>query len=84
MITANEANRIARDKVEADRRRALSMVENFIEISAKCGKFQATIATDEVITLDTLEEIEKTYRELGYECIKKSCKDSDTTLTIMW
>lgn len=83
MITANEANKIARDKIEANRKQAFKMVENYVEISAKCGRFQATIGTDEIISKDTLEEIAKLYGNLGYECSMKE-EPMVTKLVICW
>lgn len=86
MITSDEARKLAIDKIEKDRQQALTMVDNLIEISAKCGKFQAHVNEDETITREILRQIKEKYESLGYKCeIGNSGNFEDyDILTISW
>ena len=86
MITSDEARKLAIDKIEKDRQQALTMVDNLIEMSAKCGKFQARVNEDETITREILRQIKEKYESLGYTCVidnSGTYEDFDV-LTITW
>lgn len=86
MITSDEARKLANDKIEKDRQQALTMVDNLIEMSAKCGRFQARVNEDETITREILRQIKEKYESLGYTCVidnSGTYEDFDV-LTITW
>lgn len=86
MITSDEARKLANDKIEKDRQQALTMVDNLIEMSAKCGRFQARVNEDETITREILRQIKEKYESLGYTCLidnSGTYEDFDV-LTITW
>lgn len=86
MITVDEARKIALDKIEKDREQALTLADNLIEMTAKCGKFQAKINEDDRITREILRQIKEKYESLGYTCVidnSGTYEDFDV-LTITW
>ena len=89
MMTANEARQTAIAKIEKDREQALSLADNVIEMSAKCGKFQTQINEDEMITREILRQIQEKYESLGYTCAINISQDPRylgeyEVLTISW
>lgn len=86
MITSDEARKIALTKIEKDREQAITLADNLIEMTAKCGKFQAKINEDETITREILRQIKEKYESLGYTCVidnSGTYEDFDV-LTITW
>lgn len=86
MMTANEARQIAIAKIERDREQALTLADNVIEMSAKCGKFQTQINEDETITREILRQIQEKYEDLGYICVinNSGTFEDYEVLTISW
>ena len=86
MITCEEARKIAIAKVEKDREQALTLADNLIEMSAKCGKFKASINADETITVEILRQMKEKYDSLGYTCVigNSGTYKPYEVLTITW
>lgn len=68
IYSAEQARVVAETKLEDNKKQSFEMVDNLIKITAECGKFCATVRTDDIITFDILESLAQRYEGLGYKC----------------
>lgn len=87
IYSAEQARIISETKIEENRKQSFEMVDNLIKITSECGKFSATVRTDDILTFDILESLAKRYEGLGYKCKISSgmiTGERSGVLTISW
>lgn len=87
IYSAEQARVVAETKIEENRKQSFEMVDNLIKITSECGKFSATVRTDDIITYDILESLAKRYEGLGYKCkihSENTIYNPSGVLTISW
>lgn len=69
MVYSAEQARVATEqKIEEHRKQSIDMVDNLIKMTVDCGKFSASVRTDDIITYDILKSLAKRYEGFGYKC----------------